>query len=139
MGESPLFELKSVSKSYGATGAVADVSLAIRAGEIIGLIGANGAGKSTLTRVISGVTMPEAGEFLRDGAPVAFSGYSPHAASLLGVRVVYQELSLCTNLSVYENFFLEQRTEDRGGGGWRARMRPRTQAAPDGGFPGHGI
>jgi len=139
MGESHLFELKSVSKSYGATRALADVSLAIRAGEIIGLIGANGAGKSTLTRVISGVTMPEAGEFLRDGAPVAFSGYSPHAASLLGVRVVYQELSLCTNLSVYENFFLEQRTEDRGGGGWRARMRQRTQAALDEVFPEHGL
>ncbi len=139
MGQNQLLELKSVSKSYGATKALSDVSLVVRPGEIIGLIGANGAGKSTLTRVISGVTMPDAGELFKDGVPVLRSGYSPSAASLLGVRVVYQELSLCTNLSVYENFFIEQHAEVRGGRGWRARLRERTRAALDAIFPAHDI
>ena len=65
-----LFELRGVSKTYGATTALRDVSLATHAGEVIGLIGANGAGKSTLTRVFSGVTLPDAGELLHQGRPV---------------------------------------------------------------------
>lgn len=133
------FELKSVTKSYGATRALAEVSLEIRAGEVIGLIGANGAGKSTLTRVISGVTIPDAGEISVGGEPIHIGSYSPSAASRLGVRVVYQELSLCTNLSVYENFFIEQHASVRRARGWRAELLERTRKALDAVFPDHGI
>ena len=139
MEQAHLFELKSVRKSYGATRALDDVSAQIRPGEIIGLIGANGAGKSTLTRVLSGVTVPDSGELFKDGAPVPLGAYSPSDASHLGVRVVYQELSLCTNLSVYENFYLEQHATVRRARGWRSMMLGRTAKALDEVFPDHGI
>jgi ribose transport system ATP-binding protein len=139
MEQNILFELKSITKTYGATTALKDVSVVVRPGEIIGLIGANGAGKSTLTRVISGVTVPNAGELFREGVPVHFGGYTPAVASRMGVRVVYQELSLCTNLTVLENFYVEQHATMRGTRWWRKDLLGKTQAALDKVFPDHGI
>ena len=139
MEQNNLFELKAVTKTYGATTALRDVSIGIRPGEIIGLIGANGAGKSTLTRVLSGVTFPNSGELFRHGVPVAFGSYTPSVANRMGVRVVYQELSLCTNLNVLENFYVEQHATLRGGRGWRRTVLERTQKALDRVFPAHGI
>ncbi len=134
-----MFELRSVTKRYGATTALRDVSFTIDAGEVIGLIGANGAGKSTLTRIVSGVTLPDSGHLFHDGQPIDFSTFSPAAASRLGIRVVYQDLSLCTNLSVYENFYIEQHATVPGGFGWRRSMLAKTQGALDTLFPGHEI
>jgi ribose transport system ATP-binding protein len=139
MVQTNLFELKSVHKAYGATRALNDVSIEVGQGEIIGLIGANGAGKSTLTRVLSGVTIPDSGHLFKNGSPVALGAYSPADASRLGVRVVYQELSLCTNLSVYENFYLEQHATLDVARGWRKTMLSRTAKALDEIFPDHGI
>ena len=139
MEQKSLFELRAITKTYGATTALKDISVAIRPGEIIGLIGANGAGKSTLTRVISGVTFPNAGELLHEGAPVHLASYTPAAASRMGVRVVYQELSLCTNLTVLENFYVEQHATIRGANRWRREARERTRLALDAVFPDHGI
>ncbi|HVO19888.1 MAG TPA: ATP-binding cassette domain-containing protein [Anaeromyxobacter sp.] len=134
-----LFELHGITKVYGATTALREVSLTTRTGEVVGLIGANGAGKSTLTRVLSGVTRPEQGELSHLGRPVPFGSYTPAAASARGVRVVYQELSLCTNLQVCENFYVEQHATVTGALRWRQRMRRVAQQALDGVFPGHGI
>lgn len=139
MEENILFELRAITKTYGATTALKDVSVAIRPGEIIGLIGANGAGKSTLTRVISGVTLPNGGELLREGVPVHLGSYAPAVASRLGVRVVYQELSLCTNLTVLENFYVEQHATIRKARRWRRDALEKTRAALDEVFPDHGI
>jgi ribose transport system ATP-binding protein len=139
MEQNSLFELKSITKTYGATVALKDVSVAIRPGEIIGLIGANGAGKSTLTRVISGVTFPNAGELFREGVPIRLGAYTPAAASRMGVRVVYQELSLCTNLTVLENFYVEQHATIRNARRWRKDVFEKTQKALDDVFPDHGI
>ncbi|HET6438187.1 MAG TPA: ATP-binding cassette domain-containing protein [Anaeromyxobacter sp.] len=134
-----LFELRGITKVYGATTALREVSLRTRAGEVVGLIGANGAGKSTLTRVLSGVTRPEHGELLHLGAPVSFGSYTPSAASARGVRVVYQELSLCTNLEVRENFYVEQHESLQSTRRWRRRMGELAQRTLDEIFPGHGI
>jgi ribose transport system ATP-binding protein len=100
-------EAKHIVKTYGQTVAVNDFALEIGKGEIVGLLGGNGAGKSTLRRIISGVTIPDSGELLIEGNPVSFKEFSPLSANQLGIRVVYQELSLCTNLKVYENFYVE--------------------------------
>jgi ribose transport system ATP-binding protein len=134
-----LFTLHSVQKRYGATNALRGVSLNVNRGEVIGLIGANGAGKSTLTRILSGVTLPDSGELFHDGHPIDVAAYSPRVASRLGIRVVYQELSLCTNLSVLENFWVEQHVASVGGFGWRKRALANTQRALDDVFPGHDI
>ncbi len=134
-----LFGLYSIQKRYGATNALRGVSLNVNHGEVIGLIGANGAGKSTLTRILSGVTLPDSGELFHDGHPIDVTAYSPRVASRLGIRVVYQELSLCTNLSVLENFWVEQHLASVGGLGWRKRALANTQRALDDVFPGHDI
>ena len=134
-----LFALNSVAKRYGATTALREVSLTVDRGEVIGLIGANGAGKSTLTRVVSGVSLPDRGELFHDGRRIDFAAYSPAVASRLGIRVVYQDLSLCTNLSVFENFSVEQHFAVAKGFGWRKRAQADVQRALDGLFPGHDI
>ncbi|WP_284309909.1 sugar ABC transporter ATP-binding protein [Labrys miyagiensis] len=93
-----------VSKVYGATKALTDVSLEIPAGQIVALIGHNGAGKSTLLRLLSGAHTPTTGSISIDGRPVTFQ--SPSEASAAGIACVYQELSLIDELTVAENLFL---------------------------------
>ena len=79
MEKERLFELKSITKTYGATVALKDLSITIGVGEVVGLIGANGAGKSTLTRIVSGVTVPDAGQLFHEGRPVNQAAYTPAA------------------------------------------------------------
>jgi ribose transport system ATP-binding protein len=139
MEREEVFGLNSIAKRYGATNALRGVTLNVIRGEVIGLIGANGAGKSTLTRILSGVTLPTSGELVHDGQPIDLAVYSPAVAIRLGIRVVYQDLSLCTNLSVFENFWVEQHLALGGGFGWRKRALANTQRALDDVFPGHDI
>ncbi|PZO78503.1 MAG: sugar ABC transporter [Mesorhizobium amorphae] len=108
VGERALFELSGIGKRYGNTRANEDVSLVIRAGEVLGLVGANGAGKSTLMRILCGVAVPTEGTARLLGEPLDFLAYSPNVAHERGIRIVWQELSLAPNLSVAENFFVEQ-------------------------------
>ncbi len=102
-----LLAAEQLTKTFGATVAVNGVSLAIQRGRITALLGGNGAGKSTLTRILSGRITPDRGSVSLDGTQVHFGSYSPSIAKSLGVRVVHQELSLCTNLTVSENVLLE--------------------------------
>jgi ABC-type sugar transport system ATPase subunit len=99
----PLLEVCHLSKSYGATRALADVSLTVRAGEIHGIVGENGAGKSTLINILSGVIKPDLGEISFAGEILRLE--SPQAARRQGIGTVYQELSLSELLSVAENTF----------------------------------
>jgi ribose transport system ATP-binding protein len=99
-----VFEARGISKRYGATVALADVSLALKAGEVCGLLGENGAGKSTLVKALSGIIAPDSGEMLINGKPYRPRGIN--GARHQGVATAFQELSLLPTLSVAVNLFL---------------------------------
>jgi simple sugar transport system ATP-binding protein len=99
-------EVRDIVKTYGAVQALGGVSLTVRAGEVVGLLGDNGAGKSTLVKCISGVTKPDSGTILLDGRPVEVP--SPQAARKLGIETVYQGLALVPELDVAANLFLNR-------------------------------
>ncbi len=100
----PVVELRQVSKSFGATRALADVSLSLLSGEVHVLAGENGAGKSTLIKILCGVHTDFTGELLVAGAPVRFRG--PADAAHAGIVAIHQELSLVGSLSVADNLYL---------------------------------
>jgi simple sugar transport system ATP-binding protein len=99
-----ILELTGVSKHFGAIRAVTDVSLALHAGEVVGLMGDNGAGKSTLVKIIAGNFPPSTGTMTMQGRPMTF--HKPSDARQQGIEIVYQDLALCDNLSAAENVFL---------------------------------
>jgi len=101
MADAPIFELRGISKRFGAVRALVDVSVQLYAGRVTALCGENGAGKSTLSSIASGLLRPDAGEILVDGEPVTFG--SVRDAYDVGVRIAPQELVLCPNLTVAEN------------------------------------
>src|SRR5689334_24778820 len=103
----PLVAAEKLTKSYGPTVAVDSVTFSIRRGTITALLGGNGAGKSSLTRLLSGGAQPDGGALWFDAQRVSFPEYTIRKAKEAGIRVVHQELSVCTNLYVVENFFLE--------------------------------
>jgi L-arabinose transport system ATP-binding protein len=100
----PLLEFRRVSKRFGVVQALSDVTLPVRAGEILALVGENGAGKSTLTRIMEGVHQPDTGEVVIDGAPVRLR--APADAHAAGIRVIHQEPDIFPDLSVAENLFV---------------------------------
>ncbi len=100
----PILELKNVSKAFGGVRALTDVSLQVRPGEVVGLVGDNGAGKSTLIKTMSGILRPDNGEFRYNGKRVDLKG--PNDAKELGIQTVYQDLALCDNLDAVQNLFL---------------------------------
>jgi ribose transport system ATP-binding protein len=118
----PAIVLEGISKRFGATQALNKVSMAIRPGEVHGLVGENGAGKSTLINILGGEFQPDAGEILLYGHRVRFR--DPHHASTNGISVVHQELSLCPNLTATENIGLARVAPNKA---WqlvdRSRMR----------------
>lgn len=100
----PVLTLDRVSKHFGAIQALAEVSLALHAGEVVGLMGDNGAGKSTLVKIIAGNFPPSSGTMAMEGRAVHF--HKPSDARAAGIEIVYQDLALCDNLSAAENVFL---------------------------------
>ncbi len=136
----PVIRLDGVSKSFGATRANDDLTLAIRPGEVVGLVGANGAGKSTLMRLICGLTRPDSGRIAIGGIAVDLDHFSPNAARAHGIRIVHQELSLCTNLTVAENFMLEEPAALLAPEpAWRERFGRRAKAQIEAIFPAAGL
>lgn len=102
--ETPLLEMKGMSKSFGSVEAVVDVDLVLHHGEILGLVGDNAAGKSTLMKLLTAVHQPDEGEIYIEGERVNIE--SPHTARSLGIEMIYQDFSLAPNLSIVDNIFL---------------------------------
>jgi monosaccharide-transporting ATPase len=99
-----IISMTGISKYFPGVVALEDVDFSLRKGEIHALMGENGAGKSTLIKVLTGVERPDKGSMELDGKPVQVR--SPKHAQELGISTVYQEVNLCTNISVAENIML---------------------------------
>lgn len=99
-----VFACRELSKSFGTVTAAYHVGFAVKAGEVLCLVGDNGAGKSTVIKMISGAIQPDRGQTELLGRPVHFS--SPFAARAAGVETVYQDLALCANLGAAHNMVL---------------------------------
>ena len=106
-------ELRDIKVSFGGVHAVNGVSLDLRLGEVVGLVGGNGAGKSTLMRVLSGAQSPDSGQILIGGQPATVR--NPRDARGYGIETIYQTLALADNLHAPANVFLGRELTGRGG------------------------
>ncbi|XXX72094.1 sugar ABC transporter ATP-binding protein [Sorangium sp. So ce134] len=100
----PLLAMRGIVKRFPGVTALAGVSLTLRAGEVLAVVGENGAGKSTLMKILGGAYAPDEGQIVIDGAPVALRGV--REARRLGVALIHQELMLAPNLDIAANIFL---------------------------------
>jgi ribose transport system ATP-binding protein len=132
----PLVEVAGASKRFGAVRALDGVDFSVAAGECVGLIGHNGAGKSTLVGIINGGLMPDLGS-IRVAEGEAGGRYSIGVARDAGIRAVFQELSLCPNLTAIENCRVNHPSLQ--GWGWRRRAEDIIRRKLDEIFPGNGI
>jgi len=108
--ESPLLQLRGITKSFGSVQALTDVDFEVRRGEVMALVGDNGAGKSTLVKCVAGTHSADSGEILFEGEEVHI--HAPKDAAHLGIEVVYQDLALCDNLDVVQNMYLGREVHD---------------------------
>ena len=97
---------EGIVKRFGAVTALSGVSLHLKRGEILGILGDNGAGKSTLMKILTGFQAPTEGRLFVDGEEVVLRSVD-HARSLR-IECVYQDLALANSLSVYHNLFLNR-------------------------------
>jgi len=105
-GDAEALRAEQIVKRFGAITALDGVSLTLRQGEILGVLGDNGAGKSTLMKILTGYEAPSSGKLFVRGQEVALHSVD-HARSL-GIECVYQDLALANSLSVYHNMFLNR-------------------------------
>lgn len=108
-----LLEVKNISVSYGGIRALTDVSVEVRKGEIVSIIGANGAGKSTMLRTISGLLNPTTGSIVFEGKEI--TRLPPHRIAAMGISHVPEGRGIFHNLTVMENLELAgnaRRTKD---------------------------
>jgi simple sugar transport system ATP-binding protein len=106
--DTPLLELRGITKRFGRLTANDDISLRLDRGEVVGLLGENGAGKSTLMNVLSGLIQPDQGDIYLTGKAVSFA--SPRDAVAAGIGMVHQHFMLVPTLSVIENIALGDRS-----------------------------
>ncbi|CAA9399691.1 Ribose ABC transport system, ATP-binding protein RbsA [uncultured Rubrobacteraceae bacterium] len=123
--QSPILEVRRVTKRFPGVLALDDISFGLRAGEVQALVGENGAGKSTLIKVMTGVYGPDEGQILFQGEEVSFS--EPRESQAAGISTIYQEINLIPLLSVAQNVFLGR--EPRGRLGLIDRDRMNREAA----------
>lgn len=103
MAEKKLLKILKIDKRFPGVHALNNVSLEVKKGEVLGIVGENGAGKSTLINVLAGVIQKDSGQIFFNGELVKIQ--SQKQANLMGISVVYQERSLLNNLNVAENIF----------------------------------
>ena len=111
--EGYLVEMRDIRVSFGGVHAVNGVSINLRPGEVVGLVGGNGAGKSTLMKVLSGAQLPDSGEIVIGGEPASI--HNPRDARTYGIECIYQTLALADNLHAPANVFLGRELVRRSG------------------------
>ncbi|RWB71176.1 MAG: sugar ABC transporter ATP-binding protein [Mesorhizobium sp.] len=121
----PILQLQDIRKHFGGLTAIENFSLEVFPGEIVALVGDNGAGKSTLVKIISGVHPPSSGMITIEGKPVTMSNATMGRAH--GIEVVYQDLALADQQTVYMNMFLGREPLNRFGLLDRRRMIDETE------------
>ncbi len=99
-----ILQMRGITKRFPGVVALQDVSLELRGGEVVALMGENGAGKSTLMKILGGAYLPDAGDMLLEGRPVTLG--SIREAKGLGIALIHQELMLAPNLDIGSNIFL---------------------------------
>lgn len=112
-GGPPLVEMRTIRVAFGGVHAVEDVTIDLRPGEVMGLVGGNGAGKSTLMRVLSGAHPADSGEIFMQGDRVTIG--DPGEAQRLGIETIYQTLALADNQHAPANVFLGRELTSRWG------------------------
>lgn len=100
----PFLRLSGIRKSYPGVVALADFSMEVRPGEVIGIVGENGAGKSTLMKILGGVTEPDRGVIEVDGS--VRDAFTVEDSMKAGIAFVHQELNLFENLDVAANVYI---------------------------------
>ena len=121
----PFLQAVTISKRYGGTQALADVSLSVAPGEVQALVGANGAGKSTLVKILAGLERPDAGKIVVAGEEVAV--HRPGDAARLGLSFLHQELNLVPSFTAAQNMGLGYQQNRRLGLLDRREIRRRAQ------------
>ncbi len=106
-------ELRNATKTFPGVVALDDMQLAVKPGEILGLIGENGAGKSTLIKVLTGVHQPDKGEIYVSGEKKVFR--NPNDSAAAGIACVYQELNIESLLSITDNIFINKWIKGKSG------------------------
>ncbi|MGD0452486.1 MAG: ATP-binding cassette domain-containing protein [Solirubrobacteraceae bacterium] len=101
-----VLRVEHITKSFGATVALRDLSLTLRKGEVLGLLGDNGSGKSTLIKIICGFQKQDSGQMFLHGEP--YEPKNVDDARARGIDTVFQDLALVDELSVYQNMFLRR-------------------------------
>jgi simple sugar transport system ATP-binding protein len=112
IGATEAIRAENVVKTFGKITALAGVSLSVKWGETLGILGDNGAGKSTLIKILTGYHEPDSGQIFVDGKAVQLT--SVDGARALGIECVYQDLALVNGLSIYHNMFLNRELLRRG-------------------------
>ncbi len=116
-----IIRMEGIFKTFPGVQALADVDFYLKKGEIHALVGENGAGKSTLIKVMTGVERYDKGRIIYDGKETVIK--SPQHAQNIGISTVYQEVNLCTNLSVAENLLLGREPHKFGCIDWKAMSK----------------
>ncbi len=136
--QTPYIELAKIDRFFGVTKALQQINFQIFPGEVIGLVGPNGAGKSTLMKILTGVLQPTSGRIIVAGN--VMKKYTTKEAKEVGISCAYQDLSLCTNLSVYENFaMLNVEHGITKNLGWRKKAKKETKELLEKYFPNNNI
>jgi len=125
-GTAPLVEMRNISIAFGGIKAVDDVSIDLRAGEVVGLLGHNGAGKSTLIKILSGAYRADHGEIWVAGEKAEIA--SPRDAKAYGIETIYQSLALADNVDAAANVYLGREILTRWGTLDDASMEQQTRS-----------